>query len=134
MSRIQRRAKRGFTMIELLVAVVIVGIIAAIAVHAYWGAKENGYVAHMKSDLHNLMTAEQAYFIDSGRFTNDFSALNVRLTSQVSVAVITVGTGYWSAQVTHAQMPGATCAIQIGTTFPLLGVSAGEGAPGCSVP
>jgi prepilin-type N-terminal cleavage/methylation domain-containing protein len=138
MFTIQRAANRGskpgFTMIELLIVVVVVGIIAAIAVQAYWGARNKVYVIQMKSDLHNLMTAEQAYFIDSGRFTNDLSALKVRLSPKVSAPTITVGSGYWSAQVTHGQMPGATCAIQMGTTFPLAGVSVGEGAPGCNVP
>ena len=56
--------KKGFTLIELLIVVVIIGILAAIAIPKFANTKEKAYVAAMKSDLRNLITAQEAYFSD----------------------------------------------------------------------
>ena len=57
--------KKGFTLIELLIVVVIIGILAAIAIPKFANTKEKAYVASMKSDLRNLVTAEESYFADN---------------------------------------------------------------------
>ena len=57
--------KKGFTLIELLIVVVIIGILAAIAIPKFANTKEKAYVASMKSDLRNLVTAQEAYFSDN---------------------------------------------------------------------
>src|SRR6266487_4970400 len=53
--------RKGFTLIELLIVVVIIGILAAIAIPKFANTKEKAYLASMKSDLRNLITAEEAY-------------------------------------------------------------------------
>ena len=55
-------SRKGFTLIELLIVVVIIGILAAIAIPKFANTKEKAYLASMKSDLRNLITAEEAYF------------------------------------------------------------------------
>src|SRR5256885_5864151 len=61
--------RKGFTLIELLIVVVIIGILAAIAIPKFANTKAKAYVASMKSDLRNLVTAEEAYFADSVKYT-----------------------------------------------------------------
>ncbi len=56
--------RKGFTLIELLIVVVIIGILAAIAIPKFANTKEKAYLASMKSDLRNLVTAEEAYFAE----------------------------------------------------------------------
>ena len=53
--------KKGFTLIELLIVVVIIGILASIAIPKFANTKEKAYIASMKSDLRNLITAQEAY-------------------------------------------------------------------------
>src|SRR5580765_3863815 len=62
--------RKGFTLIELLIVVVIIGILAAIAIPKFANTKEKAYLASMKSDLRNLITAEEAYFADSVKYTS----------------------------------------------------------------
>src|SRR6202162_3429896 len=57
-----RSSNRGFTLIELLIVVVIIGILAAIAIPKFGSTKEKAYIASMKADLRNLVTAEESYF------------------------------------------------------------------------
>src|SRR2546425_5092909 len=66
--------RKGFTLIELLIVVVIIGILAAIAIPKFANTKEKAYIASMKSDLRNLVTAEEAYFADSVKYTAAYGA------------------------------------------------------------
>ena len=52
-----RTSNRGFTLIELLIVVVIIGILSAIAIPKFASTKERAFLATMKSDLRNLVTA-----------------------------------------------------------------------------
>ena len=61
--------RKGFTLIELLIVVVIIGILAAIAIPKFANTKSKAYVTAMKSDLRNLVTAEEAFFCDSTYYT-----------------------------------------------------------------
>src|SRR5947208_15763062 len=72
----QVMSRRGFTLIELLIVVVIIGLLAAIAIPKFANTKEKAYVAAMKSDLRNLMTAEEAYFADSMAYTDQVDCSN----------------------------------------------------------
>src|SRR5256885_11117533 len=66
--------RKGFTLIELLIVVVIIGILAAIAIPKFANTKEKAYLASMKSDLRNLVTAEEAYFADSVKYSATIAA------------------------------------------------------------
>src|SRR5919108_518185 len=57
--------RKGFTLIELLIVVVIIGILAAIAIPKFANTKEKAVVASMRSDLRNLATAQESYWVEN---------------------------------------------------------------------
>ena len=89
--------RRGFTLIELLIVVVIIGILAAIAIPKFSATKDKAYIAAMKSDLRNLVTAEEAFFADSVKYiTYDTTKLKFRPSSGVTDPVVVPG-AVWRA-------------------------------------
>lgn len=68
------RKEKGFTLVELLIVVAIIGILAAIAIPQFNKYKTRGYVAALRSDLKNAHTSAQAYLTDYPAETVDLAA------------------------------------------------------------
>lgn len=72
------RKEKGFTLVELLIVVAIIGILAAIAIPQFNKYKTRGYVAALRSDLKNAHTSAQAYLTDYPAETVNLAAELVR--------------------------------------------------------
>ncbi|MDO8667289.1 MAG: prepilin-type N-terminal cleavage/methylation domain-containing protein [Gemmatimonadales bacterium] len=123
------RSERGFTLIELLIVVVIIGILAAIAIPKFATTKEKAYMAAMKSDLRNLVTAEESYNGDNTSYTSAMASLTYQASSGVTVTIGAADASGWNATAKHNGTT-KTCAIFYGTsTAPIAGQN--EGEPKC---
>ena len=118
--------RKGFTLIELLIVVVIIGILAAIAIPKFANTKEKAYVAAMKSDLRNLVTAEESWFADNTTYTTALGTTYAESTGVTVTLGSVTGTG-WTAQSVHTGT-AVKCTIAIGAAS---GTGA-EGTPICA--
>jgi len=119
--------RKGFTLIELLIVVVIIGILAAIAIPKFANTKEKAYLASMKSDLRNLITAEEAYFADSVKYTSNLGTAYATTSGVVGPTIAVTANGF-TATVSHTTTT-KTCAVYVGTTS--LAPANKEGEPKC---
>ena len=141
--------RKGFTLIELLIVVVIIGILAAIAIPKFANTKQKAVVASMKSDLRNLVTAQEAFFSDNNDYaggTTSGAQVNgtggagkvTFVPSSGNVLVMAAITaGGWNATASNPAVPATstphTCGIFVGTAAQPSGMPAAtnEGAPAC---
>jgi len=120
--------RRAFTLIELLIVVVIIGILASIAIPKFANTKEKAYIASMKSDLRNLTSAMEAYYHDNNSsYATSTTVLSTsyRSSTGVTVTMGTVTATGWAATAAH-NTTSKTCSLAVG------GTSTNEGVPVCN--
>ena len=69
--------KKGFTLLELIVVIIIVGILATLGFAQYTKTLEKGRSAEAKLILGNLRSAEEAYYQENSAYSSDITALAV---------------------------------------------------------
>jgi hypothetical protein len=93
---------------------------------------DRAYVAMMKSDLRNLVTAQEAYFADHATYAASLSQLtNLYRPSTGVVVTVPAGTDKgWSGTATHPSLPGAACSVFVGSPAPSRPPGSSSSMPG----
>lgn len=74
---VTNRRDEGFTLIEVMIVVAIVAILAAIAIPQLSVYRTKSYNTAAISDLKNAAIAQEAYYVDSRRYTSDIGNLTL---------------------------------------------------------
>ncbi len=125
------RITAGFTLIELMIVVLVIGILAAIAIPKFQTSKGKAYASTLKADLRNLATAQEAYFYENSVYSLTTTDLKMSVSPAVTVTISTATASGWSASATHQAANPLMCAIFIGSV-PALTPATTEGVVGCS--
>src|ERR1700758_2574494 len=87
---LRRKDEEGFTLIELMVVVLIIGILIAIAIPTFLGARNRAEDRAAQSNLRNALTNAKAIFTDKEDYTNaNVAALTTAEPSLVFVSNVT---------------------------------------------
>ena len=111
----RKKGEKGFTLIELMIVIAIIGILAAIAIPQFVAYRQKGYDTQAKGELKSVYTACQAYFADSPTVTDCTLTLITGQFQNSAEVDITIATGQ--------TMEGTTASHSAGTKTYEIGAS-----------
>lgn len=78
--------KKGFTMIELIFVIVILGILASVAIPRLASTREDAEISAAIANLRTLQSDVSAYYVTTGKFATTFKEMsNVQLASEMAL-------------------------------------------------
>jgi prepilin-type N-terminal cleavage/methylation domain-containing protein len=99
-----KKNQEGFTLIELMIVIAIIGILAAIAIPNFISYRRRSYNTAANSDAKNVYTAAQAYYTDNPTgqpSLNDLTAYGFRQTADVTVTITAATQSAFQATTSH---------------------------------
>ena len=70
-----RNAQSGFTIIELLIVIVVIGILAALVLNAFGNIQERARDTERRSDINSIHTQLEVFYTDNTAYPCDFNDL-----------------------------------------------------------
>jgi type II secretion system protein G len=105
------RRERGFTLVELMVVVAVIGVLATIAIPLYANIQARGRLAKAQADSRTLASAVSVYGAHMGRIPSTLTQLTTVATNALGqpggpfMAAVPTAPGGWS---TYAYTPNTT--------------------------
>jgi prepilin-type N-terminal cleavage/methylation domain-containing protein len=106
LTKLSRNNEKGFTLIELMIVIAIIGILAAIAIPQFTNYKRRAANSASMSDLKNMATAQEVYHTDNNTYTSTVANLSDAgykgASKNVTVAITGANSTTFSATASHA--------------------------------
>jgi Tfp pilus assembly protein PilE len=102
--------------------VVIIGILAAIAIPKFANTKEKAVVTAMRSDLRNLASVQEGYWMDNNMYYGGVipdPTFGLRPSTGIVITMVSATAAGWSAQASAPGRTTETCVIFYGTAPPI---------------
>ena len=96
---------KGFTLVEVLIVVIIIGILASIGIPQFAASIEKAKGGEARAGLGHIQTGEKVYFAENEVYTSDLSALDISLTERFwtfTIAVSGVNDELYTATATRS--------------------------------
>ncbi len=112
------RSTGGFTLIEVLLVVVIIGFLASFAVPRYSETRISAFRAVLVSDLRNLSTSQEARWRMHEGYAETLAELDVHPSPGVSLEFTEADHTGWAARAVHRSLPREVCGVYYGSADP----------------
>lgn len=100
----EEKIVRAFTLVELIIIVVIIGILSTLAIVKYKDVTEKAYSAEAFSMLGQIASAENVYKVENNAYTNALGSLDLDSTTSTNFTY-SVDTGVGYAKAIHGSKP-----------------------------
>ena len=114
-----RGNNQGFTLIELMIVIAIIGILAAIAIPNFISYRDKAFCSYAEQDAQSVSAAIASYFSEPGRTTvpalSDLEATESLSTNNSGITIVESGTA--GATVTTITVTDGSSRCPKGTTF-----------------
>jgi len=125
-----RVARRGFTIIEMLAVMVVIGVLATIAYARLQTSKDKATVASMISDLHAVAQEQEAYYFQNRTYSTVLVTLNSNPSAGNVPVIVSGNSAGWSGSISNPKV-SKQCYIFVGAAAPI-GSATKDGVIDCS--
>jgi len=95
MRAVNKNIAAGFTLIEIMVVIAIIGILAAVAIPQFASYRQRSFISALQSDMHTFANAQEAYYVANDTYcssqeileNNTYGAMHSANTDDIDITV-----------------------------------------------